>query len=144
MLERIIKMDHTKISILIKKSSLTFDKLSNQLLTPYGLTGSQFKILMLLYHTPEGSLRQTDIEKKFSMTNPTVTGLLQRLEEKKLLERVPHPEDRRSKLLVLTDRALALREELLALAESLEAQMTARLSAEERRLLAALLTKMIQ
>ncbi len=78
------------------------------------------------------------------MTNPTVTGLLQKLEEKKLLERVPHPEDRRSKLLVLTDHALALREELLALAESLEAQMTARLSAEERRLLATLLTKTIQ
>ncbi len=49
--ERIIKMDHTKISILIKKSSLTFDKLSNQLLTPYSLTGSQFKILILLYST---------------------------------------------------------------------------------------------
>ena len=39
-------MDTAHISILNKKSSLVFDKLSNQLLMPYDLTGSQFKILM--------------------------------------------------------------------------------------------------
>lgn len=137
-------MENAKISILIKRSSLTFDKLSNQLLAPYGLTGSQFKILMVLYHTAEGSVRQADIEAKFSMTNPTVTGLVQKLEAKELVRRLPHPEDRRSRVLVLTERAMAMREELLALADSLERQMTENLNAEECGQLAFLLTKMLK
>lgn len=137
-------MDKARISILVKRSSLVFDKLSNQLLTPYDLTGSQFKILMVLYHTPEGGVRQADIEAKFSMTNPTVTGLVQKLEAKELVRRVPHPEDGRSKLLVLTERAQAMREELLALADSLERQMTARLNEEECGQLAQLLAKMLE
>lgn len=137
-------MENAKISILVKKTALIFDKRSNQLLTPYGLTGSQFKILMLLYRTPEGSMRQADIEAKFSMTNPTVTGLMQKLEAKDLVRRVPHPEDRRSKVLVLTERAMAIKEELLALAESLEQQMTANLNEAECEQLALLLTKMLK
>lgn len=137
-------MENAKISILVKKSALTFDKLSNQLLTPYDLTGSQFKILMVLYHTPEGSVRQADIEAKFSMTNPTVTGLVQKLEAKGLVRRVPHPGDKRSKVLVLTERAMAMRDELLALADSLERQMTTNLNAAECRQLAFLLEKMLK
>lgn len=66
-------MGVTKIPILIKKISLVFDKISNQLLLPHDLTNSQFKILMVLMHAPEGSVRQIDIENKFAMTNPTVT-----------------------------------------------------------------------
>ena len=102
-------MDVAKISILIKKTALVFDKISNQLLMPYELTGSQFKILMVLYHAPDASVRQADIENKFAMTNPTVTGLVQKLEVKDLVKRMPHPEDKRSKVLVLTDRAIEMK-----------------------------------
>lgn len=136
-------MANAKISLLIKKSSLIFDKLSNQLLLPYDLTGSQFKILMLLYHSPAVSVRQTDIEAKFSMTNPTVTGLVQKLEAKDLVKRTPHPDDKRSKVLALTDRAMGIKDELLALADSLERQMTNNLAASECDQLASLLTKML-
>lgn len=136
-------MASTRISILIKRSSLVFDKLSNQLLSSYDLTGSQFNVLMILYKSPVGAVRQTDIEEKFSITNPTVTGLVQKLEVKDLVKRMPHPEDRRSKVLVLTDRAMAIKEELLALADSLEQQMTASLTAGECEQLASLLMKML-
>ena len=136
-------MAGTRISILIKKSSLVFDKLSNQLLVPYDLTGSQFKILMVLYKSPVGSVRQADIEVKFAMTNPTVTGLVQKLEAKDMVKRMPHPEDKRSKVLVLTDRAMGMKEELLALADDLERQMTQNLNHDECEQLAALLLKIL-
>lgn len=136
-------MENRKISILIKKSAVRFDKLSNQILTPYDLTSSQFKILMVLYNAPGESVRQTDIETKFSLTNPTVTGLVQKLEAKDLVKRVPHPEDRRSKLLLLTDRALKMKGELLAQANSLEQQMTDNLTAAECEQLADLLLKLL-
>lgn len=137
-------MTNAGMPILIKRASLVFDKLSNQLLAPYDLTGSQFKILMVLYQSSAGSVRQTDIEAKFSMTNPTVTGLVQKLEAKDLVKRMPHPEDRRSKVLVLTDRAIAMKDALLALSDSLEAQMTANLSAEESDQLEVLLARMLR
>ena len=136
-------MSITKIPILIKKVSLVFDKISNQLLMPYDLTNSQFKILMVLYHAPEASVRQIDIKNKFAMTNPTVTGLVQKLEAKDLVKRMPHPDDKRSKVLVLTDRAMGMKEELLALADNLEQQMTKNLNEDEREQLAALLMKML-
>lgn len=137
-------MSNPKISILVKKTALIFDKLSNQLLAPYDLTGSQFKIMMVLYHAPAGSVRQADVEAKFSMTNPTVTGLVQKLEAKDLVKRRPHPEDRRSKVLVLTDRAIGMKEELLALADDLEQQMTRKLSDDECDQLSKLLIKMLK
>ena len=136
-------MSNSRVFILLKKTTLVFDKLANQLLVPYDLTGSQFKILMALYNAPAGSVRQADIEAKFSMSNPTVTGLVQKLEAKDLVKRSPHPEDKRSKVLVLTNRAMARKEDLLALADSFEQQMTANLTAEERGRLISLLTKML-
>ena len=137
-------MSNPKISILVKKTALIFDKLSNQLLAPYDLTGSQFKIMMILYHAPAGSVRQADVEAKFSMTNPTVTGLVQKLEVKDLVKRIPHPEDKRSKVLVLTDRAIGMKEEMLALADDLEQQITRKLSDDECDQLAKLLIKMLK
>ncbi len=136
-------MPNARISILVKKISLIFDKRANQLLMPYDLTGSQFKILMVLYRSAAGSVRQTDIEAKFSLTNPTVTGLVQKLETKDLVQRKPHPEDKRSKVLVLTDRAMQMKEELLALADRLEQQMTRNLTEAECDRLEYLLTKML-
>lgn len=135
-------MKNAKISILIKKSSIVFDKLANQLLTPYDLTGSQFKILLVLYLAPNGTVRQTDIEEKFSVSNPTVTGLVHKLEAKDLVKRTPHNDDKRSKLLVLTERAMAMKDELLSLADSLEQQMTEKLTSDECEQLAMLLEKL--
>lgn len=135
-------MKNAKISILIKKSSIIFDKLANQLLTPYDLTGSQFKILLVLYLAPNGTVRQTDIEEKFSVSNPTVTGLVHKLEAKDLVKRTPHNDDKRSKLLVLTERAMAMKDELLSLADSLEQQMTEKLTSDECEQLAMLLEKL--
>lgn len=136
-------MKPTKISILIKMTSVVFDKIANQLLAPYDLTGSQFRILMVLYKAPSGTVRQIDIENKFVMTNPTVTGLVQKLEQKQLIKRVPHPEDKRSKVLVLTEHAMEIKEEMLKLSDELERQMTANLSREECAQLRELLTKIL-
>ena len=136
-------MEKGKVSVLIKRSSLIFDKYVNQLLAPYQLTSSQFRILMILYKVPACSVRQIDIEEAFSMTNPTVTGLINKMEKKGLVERVINPMDKRSRLLALTEYAESKRVEFTALADSLEKEMTAGLSEAEIETLAALLTKVI-
>ncbi len=131
-----------KLSVLIKKSSLLFDKYSNQLLAKQDLTASQFKIMLALYHS-EQSICQSDIEAKFNMTNPTVTGLVQKLEAKGLLTRVVKEEDRRVKQLILTQQALDRKEEMLSIERYLEEMMTKNLNDEEKEQLCKLLTKLM-
>ena len=136
-------MSRGKVSVLIKKSSLVFDKYVGKLLAPYDMSGSQFRILMKLYKSPENSVRQVDIETAFSMTNPTVTGLIVQLEKKGLVTKIDNPEDKRSKLLSLTDLANSKKEEFFALANDLEKKMTNGLTESEVKLLTELLEKVL-
>jgi len=136
-------MGRGKVSVLIKRSSLIFDKIANQLLAPYDLSGSQFRILMVLYKSPSCSVRQADIETAFSMTNPTVTGLVNKLESRGFVERVSNPNDKRSKLLALTEYAEEKRDEFISLANTLESEMTDGLSDDEALRLSELLQKVI-
>lgn len=138
-------MDSTdKIAILIKKICLEIDKFSNPILEPYGLTISQYKIIKYLFLHPDEQVRQVDIERYFSMTNPTVTGLVQALEKKGMIERITNPNDSRSKILCLTQKTLDMKELLYSLGEELESKLTDKLTPEEKQELITLLKKLLQ
>lgn len=136
-------MRKDRVAILIKKTALAIEKLSNQVLAPYDLSHAQYKIMMMLYRNPDKTIRQTDIEEKFSLTNPTVTGIIQNLEKKGLVQRIQNPNDKRSKLLCLTDHAIEIKEELRALGEELETLTTDNLTEEECDQLCGLLKKIL-
>ena len=133
-----------RIAILIKRLSLEIDKLSNFILEPYDLTHSQFKILKYLLLSPPESVKQVDIEHYFSMTNPTVTGLVQKLEKKGMIERKINPHDSRSKILCPTHKALEMRELFVRLGEELEGKFTEGLSSKEKQELLKLLKKLLR
>lgn len=137
-------MRKDRVAILIKKTALAIEKLSNQVLAPYELSNAQYKIMMMLYRNPDETVRQADIEEKFSLTNPTVTGIIQNLEKKGLVQRVQNPNDKRSKLLCLTAKAYELRDELDQLGEALESQVTEQLTEKECEQLCELLKKMLK
>ncbi len=132
-----------KIAILIKKLSLEIDKLSNPILDPHNLTHSQYKILKFLLISPENSVRQVDVERYFSMTNPTVTGLVKTLEKKGLIERKINPDDSRSKILCPTQKTIAMKDLLYKLGDSLERKLTDVLTHDEREILIRLLKKLL-
>lgn len=137
-------MKSDRISMLIKKTSLVVEKQTNTVLASYDLTNTQFRFLMLLYYGQEKSIRQIDIENAFAMTNPTVTGILNNLEKKNLIRRCENPDDKRSKLIKLTEQALSIVPKLDALGEEIETQVTGDLSTEEREQLAMLLKKILK
>ena len=138
--------DHStdRIAILIKRLSLEIDKLSNPILDPYDLTNSQFKILKYLLMSPPDSVKQVDIEHYFSMTNPTVTGLVQKLEKKGMIERKVNPQDSRSKILCPTQKTLEMKELLVSLGEKLEGELTEVLTDREKQELLRLLKKLLR
>ena len=134
-------MNNKKIAILIKKLALEFDKLSNPTLAPYDLTPTQFKILKYLYD--HENVIGMDIQNAYSMTNPTVTGILQNMESGGWVERVGNPNDSRSKIIILTKKSLDKKDELYNLGENLEKEFTKGLTKEEYKELLKLLDKMI-
>jgi DNA-binding MarR family transcriptional regulator len=69
------------------------------------LSPSAFNVLMALRNTPGGVLEPCDIADRLLVTRPSVTGLLDTLENKGLIERRPHPADRRRRLVHLTASA---------------------------------------
>ena len=134
-------MKNKKIAILIKKLALEFDKISNPALAPYDLTPTQFKIIKYLYD--HENVIGMDIQKAYSMTNPTVTGILQNMESGGWIERVGNPNDSRSKIIILTKKSLDKKDELYNLGENLEKEFTKDLTKEEYKELLKLLDKMI-
>lgn len=136
-------MTNEKVAILVKRASLVVEKISNQMLVSYDLTHTQFKILMFLYRSPDQSVRQADIEARFSLTNPTVTGIIQNLEKKKLVQRVENPDDKRSKLLALTEQARAMETKMNELSELREQEITKNLTNDECEQLKLLLKKIV-
>ena len=70
-----------------------------------GLTGSQFDVIATLGDT--GGMTCKELSEKTLVTKGTLTGVLDRLVKKGLIERVPSREDRRSTTIRLTPKGNA-------------------------------------
>ena len=135
-------MNNQKIAILIKKLSLEFDKVAIPALKPYGLTPTQFKILKYLYE--HKNIIGIDIQNAFSMTNPTVTGILQNMENAGWIQREASSADSRSKVIKLTKKAIGRKADLYELGDSLEKEFTKSLTRNEQTELLELLNKIMK
>ena len=69
--------------------------------------GLSFGRIRALRRIAEGPLSMGALAAALSTDGPYVTVLVDSLEEEGLVERRPHPEDRRAKLVVATERGLA-------------------------------------
>ena len=80
-----------------------------------------------------------DLEKRFHLTHPTVSGVLQRLEAKNFIIIEPDKADRRCKRIRLTDRARRCDEAVGQAFETLEQRMCAGMTEAEQQTLRRLL-----
>lgn len=70
------------VGFLFKQINTVYEKDINNQLKGIGITSSQCEVLDYLFHCDKEEVNQRDIEKALNLKNPTVTGLLQRLDEK--------------------------------------------------------------
>lgn len=79
-------------------------------LKPLGVTFARYEVLMLLHFSRSGALPMTTIGTRLQVHPTSVTNAVDRLETAGLVVRRPHPSDRRTTLVAVTDagRALAL------------------------------------
>ncbi|HIZ73820.1 MAG TPA: MarR family transcriptional regulator [Candidatus Mediterraneibacter stercoravium] len=93
------------IGFMIKQINNVYEKDLNERLKTIGITSSQCAVLDYLFHTSREEVSQRDVERHLNLKNPTVTGLLKRLDEKGYILCVPNANDKRKKNIYLTEKA---------------------------------------
>jgi MarR family transcriptional regulator, transcriptional regulator for hemolysin len=93
------------------------------------ITPGEARTLLYLSRWPEA--RQTELADRMRVEPMTLTGYLDRLEARGLVERRPDPTDRRAKRLVVTGRARVLTDDVRCLAAAVRHQALAGLSEAE-------------
>ena len=137
-------MNTNRIAVLIKTASIEFDKMANPILADYDLTASQCRILKFLFMQQKQSARIVDIEKECAITHPTVLGLLDSLEKKGFVFKIANPNDARSKLISLTQKAKDMQHELEIVVAKIDHTWVEHLSEQEKKELQKLLQKLLR
>ncbi|MBD5471916.1 MAG: MarR family transcriptional regulator [Lachnospiraceae bacterium] len=132
-----------RVTILVKKAALEAEKTQLPILQTYDLTVAQYKILKYLFDASKDSVRIIDLETVFSITHPAAIDILKVLEKKGYTTRIVNPDDARSKIVSLTEKAYAEETLLRGLGDEMEDAVTKRLSEKEKEQLIQLLKKLV-
>lgn len=106
-----VNQNHETLLSLVKTSTL-ISVLASKFFAQFKITDAQFNILMTLNQFEEG-LSQRDLSEKLILTKSNMVGLIDKLEELKLVERTMNKNDRRF-------NCIALRKEGKAFLKSIE------------------------
>jgi DNA-binding MarR family transcriptional regulator len=98
------------ISFLMGKAMQQITKQAREKLAPFGVTPPQYAVLKVLWEHDGTS--GAEITARLRIDSATITGLIDRLEDAKLLERRGDRQDRRVHRLYLTPRGHALQDPL--------------------------------
>lgn len=110
-----------------------------QRMAPFGLRPVDFSVLTLIAHNPGITSRQ--ICAALDILPPNLVGMVKSLDKRGLIERRPHPTDRRAQGLHLSPAGRKLQKSAQATATRLESDVASRLSADELDTLKSLLRK---
>ena len=94
-----------------------------------GITASQAMTLNFLGE--EDAIPTNVLGQKLRITSATLTGILDRLEKLDLIERRPHPDDRRAILVCLTEKGAQYAREIRAIMVEANAEFLSQFSLEE-------------
>ena len=112
----------------------------NKALEPYDLTYSQFRILNCLWKC--GDLTQKEILVIISVQPSTLTGVIDLLVEKKLVERVGEISDGRLRKVSLTAKGKALQHPTWAVVDQIEGLQTSLMTEDHKQIVLDELQKM--
>ncbi len=126
-----------------KSISNALDRKFNRDLDQFDLTLSQASTLMFLHFNQDKEISQIDIQNNFNLTNPTVTGILKRLELKGFICRTTSSSDGRRNIIRLTEKSAQLEQLLAQGIANAENQMTNGFTEEEKELLISLLGRVL-
>jgi MarR family transcriptional regulator, 2-MHQ and catechol-resistance regulon repressor len=91
----------TRLWLVLWKAARAVEQNAIRSVSGLGLGLSDFAVLEVLLH--KGAQPVNVIGKKVLLTSGSITTAIDRLEQRKLVSRTPHPEDKRARMVELTD-----------------------------------------
>lgn len=102
-----------------------------QQIAPLGLAPAQFMTLLELWR--EDGLTQKDLVDRLDVEQATMANTIARMERDGLIERRPHPEDRRARSIYMTQKAKSLEAPATRAANSVNENTLSIMSADEQK-----------
>lgn len=109
------------INFLLSVSQNKVFKYFSKLLEEYGVTPAQYGVLNCLWR--EGQLSPKQIGEMVHLEAPTVSGILDKMQRAGLIERSVDPNNRRSVLVIATQKSNEIREEVEVATNKLNAKV---------------------
>ena len=100
----------------------------------YGITGGQAFMLKFIHEKSiNGKVHAKDIENEFDMRRPTVTGILQLMEQNNFIKRRAEGKDARLKEIVITSKGMEIVKKIDLNVEQIEKDLVKDVSKEEMK-----------
>ncbi|MFB9414457.1 MarR family winged helix-turn-helix transcriptional regulator [Dactylosporangium matsuzakiense] len=129
-------------TFLVRHAWLTLRGVVAEALVEHDLSVAQFASLLLLDESPGMSV--ADVARKVSTARQSANEMLTGLEKAGLVERKPHPTDRRSQQIFLTAAGRARLDEAIPTVQAVEARLSSGFSADELAVVSAWLRRMTE
>lgn len=136
-------LSHANMGMYIIMIHNQFKEQLNRSVEQIDLTTSQIHILFYLNHNENREVIQKDIEERFNLSNPTVTGIIKRLETKGFIERSVSSKDARSKKITMTEKSRKANKEMKKAMREANKNLLKDISEEELAILEGCFKKML-
>ena len=110
------------INFLLTTAQHTVFQYLSQRLAPYDITPSQYCILNCLWIN-DGTCLPRQIAELLCLETSTVSGILDRMQKKDLIDRVINPENRREILVMITPKGEALKAPVLKIIDEVNEEV---------------------
>ena len=118
------------INFLLTTAQHTVFQYRSQRLAPYDITPSQYGILNCLWIN-DGTCLPRQIAELLCLETSTVSGILDRMQKKDLIDRVINPENRREILVMITPKGEALKAPVLKIIDEVNEEVLKDFSPKE-------------
>ncbi|WP_338449467.1 MarR family transcriptional regulator [Niallia oryzisoli] len=127
------------LSFLLSKCNQTAFALSQERLSEYSLTPEQAVALTYLFK--KDGINQLQLGEMIQKDRTTISGIVNKLEASGYIRKGVNPSDKRSSLIYITEKALAIKEAMLEQAVEVNRFLTKDLTDQERECLITALKK---
>lgn len=125
------------LNFVLTKAQHNVHQLFKAELAPYGVTPGQYGVLRCLWDENGQTARK--LAERLALDGSTLTGILDRMEQKGLIEKLPDPKDRRALQVILTATGRELQKPLLQAIEHANKKALVKLNDQQAESLKGLL-----
>jgi DNA-binding MarR family transcriptional regulator len=138
----LIRLIYAKPGYLFRRMQQIFLTIFMEMTSDYGITPAQYGALAAIREYP--GIDQLRLGELIDFDRNTIGGIVRRLQAKKLIRRLEGEDDRRRKVLHITNAGDRLLDDMFSVTERAQQRALHGLSASEKKQLIGLLTRLVE